>query len=154
MPAGDLIEARPSTDWPLVELRATLMGKGTGYLIGPPGIRGLGVKVKDADIDLAHDRGDHAAEDYEGPLQITVPLLIGSNESTAADAASGFVAMRAVWTASASDLELHLQLPGWGHIYVTGRPRGLDDDLVELEGGVVAALAHFKANDPTITVVA
>lgn len=152
---GTTIAAASPTLWPLVELRGTLMGPTTPYRIGPPGITGLGVAVKSADTDLAHDHGDWAAEDYEGPLTIGVPLILGTQgAATAVSAMTDYFVMRDVWMPSPTDLELHLQLPGIGHFYVVGRPRGLGDDFVRLKHGLVAALATFKANEPTITEVA
>lgn len=147
---GALIEAQPGIAWPLVELRGVLMGHNQTVRIGPPGVRGLGVTVKSVDTDLAHDHGDYPAEDFNGPLTLTVPLLFGAGAgATPSTAWSDYWAMRPVWSAG-GDEELHLQMPGVGHVYVIGRARGLDEDPIRLKSGLVAALATFKANNPTV----
>lgn len=150
MPAGDLIEAQPADVWPLVELEGVLTGTGTPYDINPsPGIRGLGVpRPKTADSRYDGHHGTYGSPDFAGSRVITIPYAIGGVDP--ATAMNYFTVLSEAWYPKTVDVELHLRLPGWGHVYLLGRPRGLDDDLVHLRSGEIAMLATFEALDPTI----
>lgn len=149
MPVGDQIVAAGAGVWPLAEIRTLLTGETTDFQILPTGIRGLGIgSVKTADVQLDHADGAYGSPDYQGVRIITIPYTIGGG--TPADAMDNLTLLLVAWAPSTSDIELHLQLPGWGHVYVTGRPRGVDEDLIHLKSGEIGALATFHALDPTI----
>lgn len=147
MPAGDLITA----DWQ-IELRAALMGAGTSFLFPRPGgIKGLGVppvKTNDVELDLAD--GSYAGRDFHGPRLITVSFF--TKETSASLALDRLESLNGIWAPSTTDLELHFRLPGW-RFKVSGRPRGLDDDIDAALFGHVKAMATFFCPTPTITLV-
>lgn len=146
---GELIEAADPALWPLVELEGLLTGIETPYdIVMPPGIRGLGVRAKTSRSPYHGHHGTYGAPDFQASPVITVPYAIGG--VTPAEAMNYFAILRESWSPVVEDVELHLRLPGWGHIYLLGRPVGLDDDLVELGAGEIGALATFEALDPTI----
>lgn len=150
--AGELIVAAGAAVWPLVEIDALLTGSGTPFEIDVPGIRGLGnPPAKTSDSVLGGRDGSYAGPDYTSSRVLSIPYKIGGG--TAADAMNDLATLMGAWTPAAADVELHFQLPGWGHFFVSGRPRGLDEDLVHLKSGEIAALATFHALDPTITFV-
>lgn len=142
MPAGDLL-----TDDYQVELRGLLMGVGTIYQIGEEGIDGLGnPKAKTADADLDGQHGAFGSPDYMDVRVILIPLTI--LEDSAADAFNALKLLSIAWEPVVEDVQLHLQLPGWGHIYFLGRPRSLDADTRYVKAGEVACIAEFHALDP------
>lgn len=144
MPAGDLVVADHQ-----FELRTTLTGFGTPYLIAYESIAGIGnpaPKVNDA--DLGHDKGAYLGRDYPAVRVITIPYVL---RGTAAAVGANFKALCTAWASSETDLPLHGRLPGFGKFTVTGRPRGLLDDLSQANRGVIRALATFVAGDPTVT---
>jgi hypothetical protein len=144
MPAGDLIEADDQ-----LELRGVLMGAGTDWIITPPGVQGLGITVKSQDVDREHAAGVYSGRDYAGPRVLTFPMA--TTQDTAAEAGEAYVDLLEVWAGSETDLELHLRLPGFGHMSFLGRPRGLVENLNGLHGGAVEVLATFFCGTPTIT---
>lgn len=146
MAAGDLVVADNQ-----VELRVTLMGDTTNYGMGPLGkahVTGLGVpQAKVADVELWHEDGAYGSPDYVGVRIITVPfLLVG----TAAQAGGWAKDLNTAWAPSTSDIPLYMQLPGYGKLYVNGRPRGFDADLTNLQFGIVEGTGYFTALDPSI----
>lgn len=150
MPAGDLLTA----DYQ-VEIRGLLTGVGTNFLIGDEGISGLGdVDVKSSDTDLAHADGVYLGRDHNGPRTITVPYLIRKPGDPATAGSLFYGTLRPAWIKSeATDLELHLRLPGVGHLKAVGRPRGLVSDLTRQKFGLIRAFATFYCGDPTLTVI-
>lgn len=146
MPPGDLVVA--DYQW---ELRATLMGATTVFLPDLPGIAGLGEVVpKSNDVDLEGDDGAYATKDFDAPRVITIPMRI--SQSSPANAMNSFGTLKAVWAHSnAADIPLYIRLPGWGRFYVTGRPRGLKENLVDLKSSVIPVLATFFCPKPVIT---
>lgn len=143
MPAGDLL----TNDYQL-ELRGLLMGYGTDYQIGEGGIRGLGSPgAKVRQVNLEGGDGSYAATDLLTEIVLTVPLVILGDD--AADAVDLFDALNVAW-APGGDVELHGQLPGWGHWSIEGRSRPVpgDADLSRLKQGVIEVLYEFHALDP------
>ena len=145
MPAGDLV----TQDYHL-ELRGLLMGPGTRFHFDGPW-SGLGLPTpKTADVDLEQGEGSYPGRDYLASRVLTFPIGFGG--SSAAEAMLDLLALSEAWQVSnATDLVLVAQLPGWEKWSVTGRPRGLVEDLTRLKSGEGRALATFVANDPTIT---
>lgn len=144
MPAGDLI----TTDYQ-IEIRGLLTGAGTSCKLGDEGLSGLGEpEAKTHDTDLGHAAGAYLGRDYPGPRTITVPYLVVA--STAAAAGSLLATLITAWQTSETDIPLHLQLPGFGHFAVVGRPRQLLADLSQQKYGLVRAMATFVCGDPTI----
>ena len=141
MAAGDLI----TTDGQ-IELRATLMGADTDFVIHRTrgGIRGLrSSEMKAALTDYSHADGSFIGEVWQASRVITVALLIKG--STVGACSDNVDAMYSLWSTPTSDDEpLHVQLPGMGKRYVNGRPFGI---IVEEEGIIlkhVPALAMFQ----------
>jgi hypothetical protein len=146
MPPGDTI----TLDYQL-ELRGVLMGVTTVSLIGKPGIKGLGLPpVKSADVDLEGADGAYATKDYRGPRVVTIPLDVV--ETSPAAAMNTLATLATVFAPSLVDIPLYIRLPGWGKFHVNGRPRGLDEDLVDLKSSTMHILATFLCPNPTITI--
>jgi len=146
MPAGDLITG----DYQ-VELGSVLIGM-TGRWIAPPGVAGLGVPTpKSADVDLQQAAGAYGSPDWAAQRTVTVPVLIDG--TTGAGAYALFAPMVAAWSPSTIDVELHLQLPGFGHVKLIGRPRGLSEDLSLLPEGIINCLATFVGLKPALVAV-
>lgn len=152
---GEMITAAGPGLWPLVEIEGLLTGVGTPFTITPPGIGGLlARRVKAADVSLDGADGAYGSIDFEDVKVITVPYEIGTQETlTQAEALLAFLELGEAWAPQAVDIELHIQLPGIGHVYVVGRPRGLDDDLADVESGVCAGFATFHALEPAVITV-
>lgn len=130
-------------------LRSTLMGAGTNYCFDPAKIKGLGLpSVRDHDFDLAGVDGADGGDDTYGVRIITFGIEIATGNYTSAMTA--YKSLLAVWARSSTNIELRMRLPGFGEFYVMGRPRGLDEDLANMEFGIVLALARFDALDPTL----
>lgn len=146
MPAGDLVVS----DYQF-EIRTTLLGYGTSYEMERPGPQGLGNKVKEKDVDLRHDDGSYAGPDRLDSRLLTIPIEIAG---TASAAGAAFKTLNdTIWAHSTTDLQLHMQLPGFGKFYVYGRPRGVLEDMTNADFGIIRCQLFFKVNDPTITYV-
>lgn len=146
MPAGDLLSAPYQ-----VEIRGALTGQGTDFLIEEGGIVGLGAPPpKTNDTDLGHDAGAYLGRDFTSVRILTIPYVISGEDADEAGAL--FFTLTELWEASETDIELHLQVPGFGHVTATGRPRGLADDLSLLHAGVARGLATFVCGNPTLTI--
>jgi len=145
MPAGDLI----TTDYQL-EINALLLGAGTDYQVDPTGVTGLGLpQTKTADTAYDGRDGSAGSTDFLDVRIISVPIrILGETPEAAYD---DFLALLGAWAPArdAVDVELHIQLPGLGHIYFNGRPRGVTEDLSQLKNSDIGALCRFDALDPT-----
>lgn len=149
MAAGDLVVA----DYQL-EIRALLTGCDTDYDFGPNVIMGLGEQPpKTRDFVTVGQAGAIGAGDRRGVRIIQVDYQICQPDDVGA-AITALRTLATAWqpTSDPDGLEMHFQLPGIGHKYVVGFPRGLDAD----EGprlylhGVVSAIAEFHAMDAVI----
>ena len=135
--AGELL-----VDAPQVELRGVLFGDRQTSWIGATGIGGLLIPgVKTYDMDLTHANGAVGGADRLAVRTITVPLVID---------ASKLASTLAAWAPSSLDIEMHMLLPLFGHVYVTGRPRGLAEGVGTLMNHTMSLLGTFVALDPTI----
>lgn len=147
MPAGDLLTGNYQ-----VEIEGVLTGDTTVYrILADPGIQGLGqATIKTQDFTLQGQEGVVAGQDYLNERIITVPYaIVQTSEANALDALE---TLRAAWEPVTADVELHFQVPDWGHCSVTGRPRGLSNESLRLSvKGVVFATGTFLCTDPTIT---
>ena len=140
---GELVEQ----DYHL-ELRGLLHGPGTRYSWDGPWV-GLGLPAtKSQDVELDQANGSYPGRDYLTSRLLTFPVAFGG--SSPADVMLDLLELTEAWSPSLVDLELHGQLPGWGHFHVVGRPRGLIEDLSNLKSGEGRAMATFVAHDPTI----
>lgn len=134
-------------------VRGLLMGEGTNFRLRRGQPEGLGVPAtKTEDTNQAHGDGGIGGRDRLQTRLLTFAMFL--DPDAAADAAEAMLAVLPVieaWQPSQSDIELHMNLPGWGHIWVTGRPRGpLALDTEMLESGHIEWLARFECLDPTI----
>lgn len=147
MPAGDL-------------LSASYHHEVNGYLIGDDdpwsvdnvsGWVGHSVTSNDTPLQLAP--GSVAATDVQAQRVITLDLYTITATSDD-DVFEALADLEEAWAVGA-DVELHAQLPYFGHVYVLGRCRDLAvADLRDAPHGRVDVQAIFVAHDPTITAVA
>lgn len=138
----------PLTEWQGL-LQGVTFGKGTNYRLDVPNIGGLGVpNPKTQDVNLDHGDGGYAGTDRKGIRIITLPfVVIGTSPSNCMD---NFETLAAAFEPVAADVTLELYLPG-KHVNISGRPRGITDDLSRLKGGVIRAQGLFVALNPTMT---
>lgn len=146
MPAGDLV----TQDWEF-EIRATLFGSAASpvQLSREASIGGLGVYIRPGEfVPYDAQDGGYSGPDFNGPTVLTLPLNIKA--ATPGLALLALETLRATaWAKSATDIPLHMQLPGLGKFFYNGRPRGLDLDTTTLTFGYLRVLAVFQADDPT-----
>jgi len=148
MPAGDLLPT--SGDTYAAELRGYLMSDTSDWVIrAVKGLGGLKIKSQDTPLDLGD--GSVGASDFldDWPLILNLQCKTGAPGS----AELALVDLQEAWTASTTDLELHMWVPGLEHIKMLGRPRDLDPERVFMPGGIIAAQATFVAHDPAVTPV-
>jgi hypothetical protein len=132
-----------------VELNGLLMGATTEYQIDVAGIKGLGnAPAKTADSQFAGRHGSSGAPDFFDVRMITIPIKVISD--TPEDAWASFGALLNAWTVATDgvDVELHIQLPGFGHNFYIGRARGCDDDQSLLKNSIIGGLCRFDALNP------
>lgn len=137
----------PSADYQ-ASLRGLLMGAGTPYLFGVGGIDGLGnPSAKTADVQLDGRNGEYASPDYLDvrPLLLHLEIVKDTDE----DAFTALELLNAAWLPSTSNINLHIQLPGIGHVYYIGRPRSLEADCTEAPSGHISCIGEFVAMFPT-----
>lgn len=145
MPPGDLI-----TDDYQAELNGVLMGAGTNYDFGPAGISGLlGIpKAKTADVDFDHKDGSRPSPDFMGVRTVLLHLNVEGIDPE--DAFANFALLAIAWEPQGDSalVELHVQLPGIGHVYLNGRPSSLEEDVAAMKSGHLTAIGEFRALDP------
>lgn len=140
MAAGDLVVS----DYQL-ELRTTLMGASTSYVIDRDagGLGGLlDITVVMPETEYGHADGSFAGDAYQASRTATVPLVL--------DDFAALSTMRTVWAPSSTDLPLHFRVPSIGKKYVNGRPLGFVTDMGQAAMGAIRILASFRITDPTI----
>lgn len=146
MAAGDLVVANYQ-----LELRATLFGASTIYQTDPTGWKGLGSPpVKSADTQYDGQDGSAGAPDFLDVRVLTFPFeILGA---TPDDAFNALQDLSVAWAPARDgvNLPLYFQVPGWGKVFVNGRPRGVDDDAAQAKSSTIHALCRFDALDPTI----
>lgn len=148
MPAGDLISADYQA-----ELNGLLMGTGTEIQFGEGAIGGLGVpQVKTSDSPYDGQDGSAGAPDFLDVRVVTLPLLVVPASRDPGDAGLLWTGIELAWAPARDgvNVELHFQLPGWGHLFLIGRARGATLDASDLKSGVLEALCRFDALDPTL----
>lgn len=151
--AGELV----TLNWHL-ELRGLLHGPDTAYTVDRErgAYKGLGTPLpKSADVDRDGAAGAYGAGDLPGVRIITAAFLItapnaapGLQASTVMNALS---AMCNAWASSDVEIPLYIRMAGWGRFFVSGYPRGVDEDVSLAELGIVRVLARFDALTPSIT---
>lgn len=147
MPAGDLLSG-DAADWQ-AELNGVLMGDLTDYKFGELGIEGLGVPAaKSNDTDLVGQDGAYAAPDFMGVRALLIHLTVGATALNAADGFAQLATLNPAWEPVTADVELHLQLPGLGHIKFVGRPRGLEAVATNVLKGEIDLIGDFRAMAP------
>jgi len=146
MAAGDLISTVPY-QW---ELRSYLFGTGRPCYNDSTGFTGwTSVGIKSVDSNRSFEDGSVATADLNGVRTIMFNLLIvyPGNEALAMQE---YINLVTAWSRSAVDIPLYGYLPYLGKVHVSGRPRGLAEDMSRLWRGVIRAQATFVALDPTI----
>lgn len=139
---------------PLIEWQGTLngvtFGTGTNYRIAQGNVSGIGVPPpKTNDVDLRHGDGAYAGSDHKAVRIITIPYVVLGSSPT--DAMDNFQTLAAAWV-EGGDVTLELYLPG-NHFTVSGRARGLIEDLSRLKSSVVDCVGTFVALSPTMTLI-
>lgn len=146
MPAGDLVVS----DYQL-ELRGTLMGAGTDYVIDVDrgALGGLfDSVVAEVETEYLHAAGSYIGDEFEAARTATAAIVILG--TTPAIASAGMMTMRTTWAPSTTDQQLWFQVPGVGKKYVVGRPRGIVVDHARVDSGAIPILATFRISDPVI----
>jgi hypothetical protein len=158
MPAGDLLAG--------INYRCELRGVLFGALSGTVPCRrlhidGLGTpKPKTNDHSLQLRPGSVGAPEHPDVRVLIVEFDIVA--ATDEQAYLALIASNAAWASVTDnvDLELHLQWPGFGHVYILGRPRGLEETAdfdrvgADRAENVIPCMGEFHALDPTIYPVA
>lgn len=153
MPAGDMLPDDTATEY-AIEVN--------GWLAAADGfgdadfavfsIDGLGgAEVEGQDIPWSLGDGSRATVDVNRS-----PLLafgIRCKTGTVGTAETALRLAQTAWKAQAEDVELHIRIPGFGHVYYVGRTRGLNPVRVFPAGGIFTATVSFLATDPTETIV-
>jgi hypothetical protein len=134
----------PLAEWS-AQLGSVVVGAGTVYVLDGP-ITGLGVPApRTSDLDLPTG-GTLGGRDLPARRTIAIPVSI--LRATPADVMDSVDALNAAWAPTSTDTDLDICLPGWGTVRFTGRPRGLDLDLTDLQAGAARARLTFDALDP------
>lgn len=153
MPAGDIIDDLVTASYPGYAAECN------AYVIADDGaegadwyLRGLdgfgGADIEGRDIDLSLSPGVRATTDRE-----TAPLLaltVQVNAGSAGAAETALAELTTAWRSLTADTQLHLLIPGRGHVYMVGRPRSVRANRVNPAAGIFTAVASFLATDPTI----
>lgn len=132
-----------------LELAAYLMGDGCDWDNDSQGWSDpTGGVVRFAEVDRAFTAGSVSGFDTDGPILFTAALCT-PRCTDEGDAWMLVEELRSVWSASGrSDMELHMQLPGLGHCWLEGRPRGvMQSDVTLIRTGLVRALVAFSGLD-------
>lgn len=136
----------PSEDYQ-ASLNDLLLGAGTDYHFGQQGISGLGgPPSKTATFDLDGQDGKQAGPEFMDERQILLHIEIV--KATDTDGWNALKALKEAWFPSVDDLDLFIQLPGWGPIYYTGRPRSVEADVTNAYRGHITVICEFMATDP------
>lgn len=149
MAAGDLLTVATQA-----ELDAYLVGNGCPVELGPRGIQGLrSLPTVGTEANRVLADGVAAGFDSLGARVVSIDLLIRGYGPDVVD--THIDALLAAWAPTGrTDIELHLMLRGRGHVYLTGRPRGVTESVTGNENvGIYRAQATFLATNPTIQVV-
>jgi hypothetical protein len=127
------------------QLGSLVVGAGTAYVFDGP-ITGLGVPApRTSDLDLPTG-GTVGGRDLPSPRSIGIPVSVLAD--TPAAAMTAVDVLLTAWAPTSTDTYLDLCLPGWGTVRYTGRPRGVDLDLSDLQAGNARARLMFDALDP------
>jgi hypothetical protein len=113
-------------------------------------LNGFGdVNVKSQDMPYALAHGSKATVDLLTDMMIVQTLQCDMGTAVAAEEA--WCDLRTAYLPTSADVDLHLWLPWWGHVKLTGRPR--EAKLVSrlyMAKGKLRATASFLATNPEI----
>lgn len=139
----------PLTEWQGL-LQGVTFGTATNYRFSArAAVSGVGVpSPKTQDVNLEHGDGGYAGVDRKAVRVVTIPLVVFGTSPT--NAMDNFETLAAAFEPSATDVTLELYLPG-KHFSVSGRPRGITEDLSRLKASEIECLGLFFALDPTMT---
>lgn len=128
------------------QLGDLVVGAGTDYVLDGP-ITGLGVPApRTSDLDLPTG-GTVGGRDL--PTKRTIGIAVSMVGDTSDEVMASVAALNTAWApTSADDVTLDICLPGWGTVRWTGRPRGVDLDLTDLQAGAARARLVFDALNP------
>ena len=128
------------------QLGSLVVGAGTVYVLDGP-ITGLGVPApRSSDLDLPTG-GTLGGRDLPAKKTIGIPVSVVGDAP--ADVMDSVGDLMAAWATTSTDTYLDICLPGWGTVRYTGRPRGVDLDLADLQAGAARVRLLFEALDPT-----
>lgn len=149
MAAGDLLNVLVPGQ---LEIQGLLTGPQTDFVIADPGISGIFGVPAAKTHDTNRDGGDGAvgSPDHMGVRVLLIPYMLNMPEDPEA-AGARWEELCTAWEPCATDVEVHLNPVGWGHVYFVGRPRGLDDaDNSDAPNGLYKAIAEFQALSPRL----
>lgn len=147
MPAGDLLPT--SGEHFALELRGFLAAEGETWQFRD--IAGLGdAVVRSQDTALALADGVVAATDTLDAVALVFTLVCNTGLASTAEVA--YLDVAGAFTAGGEE-ELHLYVPGIGHVYFVGRARGSVARRVSVPSGVMLAQCTFLATSPTMVEV-
>lgn len=107
------------------------------------------VNVKSQDVPYSMADGSKATVDFAEDMLIMQTLRCSAGSAFAGEQA--WDELRTAWAPTSVDVDLHLWLPYWGHVKVTGRPRGAKlVDRLFMAKGQLRATAAFLATNPEI----
>lgn len=131
------------------QLGTLLHGPGSTFENDEAGWSGLGLpSFKTQDVELDGADGAFLGRDFYAARILTFPILWTGTPEEVMDALTD---LNAAWGRSElTDVDLYMRLPGWGVFHVSGRPRGLTEDLSLLPHGIGAALLTFQTADPEL----
>lgn len=133
-------------------LQGVTFGQGTGgvWFNANQPVTGIGVPTpKDQDVDLKSGDGEYAGTDRKASRLVVASLIVVG--TSASDTMDKFEALTVAFIDSAaSDVTYELYLPG-KHFSVSGRPRGIIEDLSRLKSHRIDCVGTFKAHQPTMT---
>ena len=107
------------------------------------------VNVKSQDMEYALVDGSKATVDLQSDMMIVQTVLCDMGTAVAGEQA--WDELRTAWLPVSADVDWHLWLPYWGHVKVTGRPRGAKlVDRMFMAKGKLRATTSFLATNPEI----
>jgi hypothetical protein len=127
------------------QIGSLIVGAGTDYIFDGP-ITGLGVPApRTSDLDLPTS-GTLGGRDLPTKRAIGIAVsVVGADATAVMDLVA---TLNPAWAPTSNDVYLDICLPGMGTVRYTGRPRGVELDLADLQAGSARARLVFDALNP------